>query len=69
MNDEKNDGYYFATCYHCKKILQRGKSETLKAYLINEYLQCPEPISKYWQDKLSFELINYTRNQYTIPLI
>ena len=48
VGDEKNDGHYPATCYHCKKKWQRGKPRTLKAHLSNECLQCPEDISKYW---------------------
>jgi hypothetical protein len=48
VGDEKNDGHYPATCYHCKKKWQRGKPRTLKAHLSNECLQCPKDIRKYW---------------------
>ena len=60
IGDEKNDRYYPATCYYCEKKWQRGNPGTLKAHLSNECLQCPEDISKFWRDKLSTELTNYT---------
>jgi len=36
--DDKGDGHFSASCYHCEKIWQKGKLGVLKAHFSNEYL-------------------------------
>ncbi|CAG8730990.1 41908_t:CDS:1 [Gigaspora margarita] len=52
---EKSHGHYEATCYYClpKKSWARGKPAKLEAHLSNECPNCPENISRYWQEKVA----------------
>jgi len=34
----------------------------MESHLANEYLLCPEEISRYWHEKVANRQINYTRN-------
>ncbi|CAG8843990.1 28911_t:CDS:2, partial [Gigaspora margarita] len=52
---EKSHGHYEATCYYCfsKKFWARGKPAKLEAHLANECPNCPENISRYWQENVA----------------
>jgi len=39
----------------------------MESHLANEYLLCPEEISRYWHEKVANRQINYTRNSKLLP--